>query len=118
MNDKLIYGSTAGGMPGRGGGIFGVDAQSGKMLWHFEPVKEDTWGTNSMGEDSAKYAGVGAWHVGSYDAETNTIIYGTSNPTPWFDWAPPGDGAGRIQAQRRRRRASRRQPLLILGGRA
>lgn len=92
VNDKLIYGSTAGGMPGRGGGIFGVDAQSGQMLWHFEPVKEDTWGTTSHGLNSADYAGVGAWHVGSYDAETNLVIYGTSNPTPWFDWAPPGDG--------------------------
>lgn len=92
IGDKLIYGSTAGGMPTRGAGIFGVDAATGNQLWHFEPVKEDTWGMTSFGESSAKYAGVGAWHVGSYDAETNTVIYGTSNPSPWFDWAPPGEG--------------------------
>ncbi len=92
VNGKLIYGSTAGGMPTRGAGIFGVDPQTGAILWHFEPVKEDTWGMTSFGESSAKYAGVGAWHVGSYDPETNTVIYGTSNPSPWFDWAPPGEG--------------------------
>ena len=99
VKDKLIYGSTAGGMPTRGGGIFGVDAATGQQLWHFEPVKEDTWGMTSFGESSAKYAGVGAWHVGSYDAETNTIIYGTSNPSPWFDWAPPNEGPNGYKRQ-------------------
>ena len=66
IKDKLIYGSTAGGMPTRGGGIFGVDAATGEQLWHFEPVKEDTWGMTSFGESSAKYAGVsgrGTWAV-------------------------------------------------------
>jgi alcohol dehydrogenase (cytochrome c) len=94
VKDKVIYGSTQGGIPARGGGIFGVDQKTGKKVWYFDPVKEgkEHWGTNSFGESSAKYAGVGAWHVGSYDPELDLLFYGTSNPSPWFDWAPPHDG--------------------------
>jgi len=94
VKDKLIFGSTQGGIPARGGGIFGVDQKTGKQLWYFDPVKEgeEHWGMNDFGESSAKYAGVGAWHVGSYDAELDLIFYGTSNPSPWFDWAAPLEG--------------------------
>jgi alcohol dehydrogenase (cytochrome c) len=94
VKDKLIFGSTQGGIPARGGGIFGLDQKTGKQLWYFDPVKEgeEHWGMNDQGEDSSKYAGVGAWHVGSYDPELDLIYYGTSNPSPWFDWAPPEDG--------------------------
>lgn len=94
VKDKLIYGSTQGGIPARGGGIFGLDQKTGKQLWYFDPVLEgeEHWGINSFGESSAKYAGVGAWHVGSYDPELDLLYYGTSNPSPWFDWAAPGDG--------------------------
>ena len=94
VKDKLIFGSTQGGIPARGGGIFGLEAKTGKKLWYFDPVLEgkEHWGTNSYGESSAKYAGVGAWHVGSYDPELNLLYYGTSNPSPWFDWGAPLDG--------------------------
>jgi PQQ-dependent dehydrogenase (methanol/ethanol family) len=94
VKDKLIYGSTQGGIPARGGGIFGLDQATGKQLWYFDPVLEgeEHWGMNDFGESSAKYAGVGAWHVGSYDPELDLIFYGTSNPSPWFDWAPPLPG--------------------------
>jgi alcohol dehydrogenase (cytochrome c) len=94
VKDKLIYGSTQGGIPARGGGIFGLDQKTGSQLWYFDPVLEgpEHWGTNSFGESSAKYAGVGAWHVGSYDPELDLLYYGTSNPSPWFDWAAPGAG--------------------------
>ncbi|HTO45588.1 MAG TPA: PQQ-binding-like beta-propeller repeat protein [Burkholderiales bacterium] len=94
VKDKVIYGSTQGGIPARGGGIWGVDQKTGQKLWYFDPVLEgeEHWGINDFGESSAKYAGVGAWHVGSYDPELDLIYYGTSNPSPWFDWAPPLPG--------------------------
>jgi alcohol dehydrogenase (cytochrome c) len=94
VKDKLIYGSTQGGIPARGGGLFGLDQNTGRKLWYFDPVLEgeEHWGVNDFGESSAKYAGVGAWHVGSYDPELDLIFYGTSNPSPWFDWAPPLEG--------------------------
>jgi alcohol dehydrogenase (cytochrome c) len=94
VKGKVIYGSTQGGIAARGGGIFGVDQKTGKKDWYFDPVLEgkEHWGTNSFGESSAKYAGVGAWHVGSYDPELDLVYWGTSNPSPWFDWAAPEDG--------------------------
>ena len=71
-------GSTQGGIAARGGGIFGVDQKTGKQAWYFDPVLEgkEHWGTNSFGEFSAKYAGVGAWHVGSYDPGTRSLVSG------------------------------------------
>ena len=94
VKDKVIYGSTQGGIPARHGGIFGVDQKTGNLAWYFDPVKEgkEHWGTNSFGESSAKYAGVGAWMVGSYDPELDLLYWGTSNPSPWFDWATADDG--------------------------
>jgi len=94
VKDKVIYGSTQGGIPARHGGIFGVDQKSGQKVWYFDPVLEgdEHWGMTDFGESSAKYAGVGAWHVGSYDPELDLIYYGTSNPSPWFDWAPYTEG--------------------------
>lgn len=94
VKDKVIFGSTQGGIPARGGGIFGVSQVTGEKAWYFDPVKDGDahWGTNDFGEPSSKYAGVGAWHVGSYDPELDIIYYGTSNPSPWFDWAAPTEG--------------------------
>lgn len=94
VKDKVIFGSTQGGIPARGGGIFGVSQSTGEQVWYFDPVLEgdDHWGMNDFGESSAKYAGVGAWHVGSYDAGLDLIYYGTSNPSPWFDWGAPLPG--------------------------
>ncbi len=96
VKDKVIYGSTQGGIPARSGGIFGVDQKSGQKVWYFDPVLEgeEHWGMTDFGESSAKYAGVGAWHVGSYDPELDLIYYGTSNPSPWFDL---GTAAGRSE---------------------
>ena len=94
VKDKLIFGSTGGGIPTRGGGIFGLSQSSGEKLWYFDPVLEgeEHWGMNDFGESSAKYAGVGAWHVGSYDPALDLVFWGTSNPSPWFDWASPLEG--------------------------
>ena len=60
------------------------DANSGKQVWR-------TWTTPGPGEpgneswkgDSWEHGGGAAWLVGSYDPRTNTIFWGTSNPSPW-----------------------------------
>jgi alcohol dehydrogenase (cytochrome c) len=57
---------------------------SGKQVWR-------TWTTPGPGEpgndtwkgDSWQHGGGVLWLVGSYDAKTNTILWGTSNPSPW-----------------------------------
>ncbi|MCR5864846.1 PQQ-dependent dehydrogenase, methanol/ethanol family [Aquincola sp. J276] len=76
---------------GFGGGEYGVrgalsayDAKTGKQLWNtFTTAGEGEPGNDSWKGDSWKNGGGAAWLIGSYDAKTNTIFYGTSNPSPW-----------------------------------
>jgi len=74
--DVLTFGST-GGELATAGKIYGVEADSGKKLWEFETIKRDV---ASWPAESGKYGGGGAWMPGTYDAETNTVFYGTGNP--------------------------------------
>jgi alcohol dehydrogenase (cytochrome c) len=74
--DVLTYGSTAGELATQGK-IFGVDAKTGKKLWEFNTIKDDP---KSWPGESGTYGGGGAWMPGTYDAETNTVYYGTGNP--------------------------------------
>jgi alcohol dehydrogenase (cytochrome c) len=74
--DTLTFGSTAGELA-TAGKIFGVNADSGAKLWEFNTIKQDP---KSWPGESGKYGGGGAWMPGTYDAETNTIYYGTGNP--------------------------------------
>ena len=74
--DVLTYGSTAGELATQGK-IFGVEAMTGKKLWEFNTIKDDP---KSWPGESGAYGGGGAWMPGTYDAETNTVYYGTGNP--------------------------------------
>ena len=75
-NDVLTFGST-GGELSTSGKIYGVEADTGKKLWEFETIKNDP---ESWPGESWKFGGGGAWLPGTYDAETDTVFYGTSNP--------------------------------------
>ncbi|MEP4194904.1 MAG: PQQ-dependent methanol/ethanol family dehydrogenase [Aliishimia sp.] len=87
---------------GNSGGEFGIvgevqarDAESGDLVWT-RPVIEGHMGTLN-GEDSTmtgtlnatwpgdmwKTGGGATWLGGSYDADTDTIIFGAGNPAPW-----------------------------------
>lgn len=76
---------------GFGGGEYGVrgalsayDMNTGKQLWNtYTTAGDDDPQSESWKGDSWKNGGGAAWLVGSYDAKTNTIFYGTSNPSPW-----------------------------------
>jgi alcohol dehydrogenase (cytochrome c) len=74
--DVLTFGSTAGELATQGK-IFGVEATTGKKVWEFNTIKQDP---NSWPGESGKFGGGGAWMPGTYDAETDTIFYGTGNP--------------------------------------
>jgi alcohol dehydrogenase (cytochrome c) len=76
-NDMLIFGSAAAELASSGK-IYGVDPHSGKKLWVFDVIKKDSESWSD--EEAAKYGGGGAWLPGSYDIETDTVYYGTSNP--------------------------------------
>lgn len=90
VKDKVIIGAQGGEWPSRGP-IFGVDARTGKELWHFltsggnENTKSDA--RNTWGGDSYKVGGGGGWMPGSYDPDSNTVWWGTANPAPLYDWA-------------------------------
>lgn len=76
----LTFGPT-GGELAQAGKIYGVDADSGKLIWNFAILRDDP---SSWAGDSRTVGGGGAWLPGQYDAETGFVYYGTSNPAPDF----------------------------------
>jgi alcohol dehydrogenase (cytochrome c) len=89
VKDKVILGQTSGELPIQGY-IFAFNAADGRIVWKFNTIKEDP---RSWGGDSGKFGGGGGWMTGSYDPETNLVVWGVSNPAPDYDWggARPGD---------------------------
>jgi alcohol dehydrogenase (cytochrome c) len=90
---------------GNSGGEFGIvgevqarDAETGEMVWT-RPVIEGHMGTYKGKEstmtgtlnatwpgDLWKTGGGATWLGGSYDAETDTLVFGAGNPAPWNSW--------------------------------
>jgi PQQ-dependent dehydrogenase (methanol/ethanol family) len=81
---NLVITGFGGGEYGVRGNLTAYDVATGKQVWR-------TWLTPGEGEpgnetwkgDSWKNGGSVAWLIGSYDPKTNTVLYGTSNPSPW-----------------------------------
>jgi len=91
VKDKVIIGAQGGEWPDRGP-IFGVDARTGKQVWRFYTAGGEEGNgdaRNTWGGDSWKTGGGGGWMPGGYDAETNTVWWGTANPAPLYDWSGP-----------------------------
>src|SRR5215831_653303 len=89
VKDKVIIGAQGGEWPSRGP-IFGVDAKTGKQLWRFFTVAGEEGNgdaKNTWANDSWKTGGGGGWMPGGYDAETNSVWWGTANPAPLYDWS-------------------------------
>jgi len=85
VKDKLIVG-MAGGEHGVSGFLDAYDTRTGQRLWRFNTVPqpgEPNFGT--WAGDSWKTGGVTTWNNGSYDPETNTLFWGTSNPWPDYN---------------------------------
>jgi alcohol dehydrogenase (cytochrome c) len=85
LKDKLIVGMSGGEMGVRGY-LEAYDPATGKKLWRFYTVPApgepggDTWAG-----DSWKYGGGPTWLTGSYDPQTNSLIWGVGNPGPDFN---------------------------------
>lgn len=95
---------------GNSGGEFGVigavearDAKTGELVWR-RPTVEGHMGTLNgkdngiTGEtnktwpgDMWKTGGAATWLGGTYDAETDSLFFGTGNPAPWNSHLRPGD---------------------------
>ncbi len=102
---------------GNSGGEFGVvgevqarNAETGELVWT-RPVIEGHMGTLNGKEstmtgtlnatwpgDLWKTGGGATWLGGSYDIETNTLVFGAGNPSPWNSWlrnaGEKNDGTG------------------------
>lgn len=93
--DGLIITGNSGGEFGIVGAVQARDAETGDLVWE-RPVIEGHMGTLN-GEESTmtgelnatwpgdlwKTGGGATWLGGSYDADTDTLIFGTGNPAPW-----------------------------------
>ena len=98
---RIIVGPTGadyGGAPGR---IVALDAATGSIEWTFDVVPTDehdpafsTWQPVAPSWATG-VGGASAWNVGAYDVESNTVVYGTGQPSPWHrgDHRRRNDGA-------------------------
>ena len=83
VRDKVITG-FGGGEYGVRGALQAFDANTGKQLWQtFTTPAPGEPGSDTWKGDTGLHGGGAPWLVGSYDAKTDTVYWGTSNPGPW-----------------------------------
>jgi len=83
VRDKVITG-FGGGEYGVRGSLTAFDLNSGKQVWQtFTVPLANEPGGDSWKGDTAQHGGGAAWMYGSYDAASDTVYWGTSNPGPW-----------------------------------
>jgi lanthanide-dependent methanol dehydrogenase len=105
-----VYVGDAGGEMGVRGWLTALDENSGKLLWkayttgpdsevligsQFKPPypseRGKDLGVSSWPAQSWKIGGGTVWGWVNYDADLDSIIYGTANPGPWNAEQRPGD---------------------------
>ncbi len=96
--DGLVITGNSGGEFGIIGAVQARDVNTGDLVWE-RPVIEGHMGTLN-GEESTmtgelnatwpgdmwKTGGGATWLGGSYDADTDTLVFGAGNPAPWNSW--------------------------------
>jgi alcohol dehydrogenase (cytochrome c) len=112
VNGKILIG-TNGGEYGIRGFVRAYDAKTGKLIWNFDTIPEDSvgvWATTdatgrNMHRDIAaekaqlaktgnpyKTLGGGVWQNPSIDLKTNRVYFVVGNPSPGYDGSVrPGD---------------------------
>ncbi len=90
---NMVLVGTSGGDDGVRGFVAAYDAETGKECWRFWTIPgPGEFGSSSWPGESYKLGGGTTWMPGTFDAELNTLYWGTSNPAPDFDGDPrPGD---------------------------
>jgi len=109
VDGKVIVGNS-GGEFGVVGAVYAFDAETGDLVWK-RPTIEGNMGMLNGQEstmtgtlnaswpgDMWKTGGGATWLGGSYDADTDTLIFGAGNPSPWNSWlrnaGEKNDGTG------------------------
>ncbi len=92
IKDHVIVG-VSGGEYGVRGYLKSFNAKTGALEWQTYTIPapgeagSETWPK----DDSWKTGGGPTWLTGSYDADTNTLYWGTGNPGSWQADQHPGD---------------------------
>lgn len=91
VKGKVIVG-VSGGEYGARGYVAAFDAKNGKPLWkrHTVPAPNEPGG-DTWPKGAYKNGGGAAWLTGSYDPDTDTLLWGVGNPGPWLATMRPGD---------------------------
>jgi alcohol dehydrogenase (cytochrome c) len=91
VKDKVIVG-IAGAEYGVRGYLRAYDAATGKEVWtrHTVPGPGEP-GNDTWPGETWKTGGGSTWVTGSYDPETNLLLWGTGNPGPWNSDLRKGD---------------------------
>jgi alcohol dehydrogenase (cytochrome c) len=87
VKDKIIVGAS-GGDRGVRDFIVALDAASGKLAWrkYVIPAPGEPGSETWKDSNNAWQTGGGAmWVTGSYDVDTNQVLWGTGNPVPMFN---------------------------------
>jgi alcohol dehydrogenase (cytochrome c) len=87
VKDKIILGA-AGGDRGVRDFIVALDAATGKLAWrkYVIPAPGEPGSETWKDKNNAWQTGGGAmWVTGSYDVDTNQVLWGTGNPVPMFN---------------------------------
>jgi len=91
VKDKVIVG-IAGAEYGVRGYLRAYDAATGKEIWtrHTIPGPGEP-GNETWPGETWKTGGGSTWVTGSYDPETNLLLWGVGNPGPWNSDLRKGD---------------------------
>jgi alcohol dehydrogenase (cytochrome c) len=90
VKGQIIVGDGGGEYGGRGF-LVSLDAETGAQKWisYTVPSPSEKNGNTWPGQ-TYKHGGGNAWVTGSYDAETDTLLWGVGNPGPWLSSERPG----------------------------
>jgi alcohol dehydrogenase (cytochrome c) len=94
VKDKIVIGAS-GGDRGVRDFIVSIDAATGKLAWrrYVIPAPGEPGSETWKDKNNAWQTGGGAmWVTGSYDVDSNQVLWGTGNPVPMFNpYYRPGD---------------------------
>ena len=91
VGDKVIVG-IAGAEYGVRGNIKAYDSATCELEWHtYTNPGPGEPGNETWPGDTWMRGGATTWQTGAYDAETNTLFWGTGNPGPWNSDLRKGD---------------------------
>lgn len=72
--DQVAIRGYAGGASGY---IYGIDQETGEVVWQFKTVRGTFWGNPEIN------SGAGVWFPPAIDTETGLTFWGTGNPAPF-----------------------------------